>query len=61
MLAEGLERSGRELSRAKLQAAMAGLRNYDLGGFMVNYQASPYVASKYVDLGVLGAGGRLIG
>jgi branched-chain amino acid transport system substrate-binding protein len=61
VLAEGLDRAGREVSRGKLQAAMAGLRNYDLGGFMVNYQASPYVASKYVDLGVMGAGGKLIG
>ncbi len=61
VLAEGLERAGREVSRAKLQAAMAGLRNYDLGGFMVNYQASPFVASKYVDLGVMGSGGRFIG
>jgi branched-chain amino acid transport system substrate-binding protein len=61
VLAEGLDRAGREVSRGKLQAAMAGLRNFDLGGFMVNYQASPYVASKYVDLGVMGAGGRLVG
>ncbi len=61
VLAEGLERAGRDVSRAKLQSAMASLRNLDLGGFMVNYQTAPFVASKYVDLGVMGAGGRFIG
>jgi branched-chain amino acid transport system substrate-binding protein len=61
VLAEGLERAGREVSRAKLQAAMASVRNHDLGGFVVNYQGAPFVASKYVDLGVMGASGRFIG
>ncbi|MFM7332457.1 MAG: hypothetical protein ACKO1L_12510 [Brachymonas sp.] len=61
MLAEGLERAGREVTRGKLQAAMASVRNHDLGGFIVNYQAAPYVGSKFVDLGVMGAGGRFIG
>jgi branched-chain amino acid transport system substrate-binding protein len=61
VLAEGLERAGRDLSRAKLQTALASVRNFDLGGFVVNYQASPFVGSKYVDLGVMGAGGRFIG
>jgi branched-chain amino acid transport system substrate-binding protein len=61
VLAEGLERAGRDVTRAKLQSSLAGLRNLDLGGFIVNYQSSPYVGSKYVDLGILGSGGRFIG
>jgi branched-chain amino acid transport system substrate-binding protein len=61
VLAEGLERAGRDVSRGKLQTAMAGLRNLDLGGFIVNYQASPFVGSKYVDLGVMGSSGRFVG
>ncbi len=61
VLAEALERSGRDVSRAKLQTALAGLRNFDLGGFAVNFQGSPFVASKFVELGVMGAGGRFIG
>jgi branched-chain amino acid transport system substrate-binding protein len=60
-LAEGLERAGRDVSRAKLQTALASVRNLDLGGFIVNYQASPFVGSKFVDLGVLGSSGRFIG
>jgi branched-chain amino acid transport system substrate-binding protein len=61
VLAEGLERAGRDVTRAKLQSSLAGLRNLDLGGFMVSYQSSPYVGSKYVDLGILGSSGRFIG
>jgi branched-chain amino acid transport system substrate-binding protein len=62
VLAEGLDRAGRELTRAKLRTAMAGLQKFDLGGFSIDYAAaSPYVGSRYVDLGVLGAGGRFLG
>jgi ABC-type branched-subunit amino acid transport system substrate-binding protein len=37
VLAEGLERAGTDLTRAKLRTALAGLRNWDLGGFVVDY------------------------
>lgn len=62
VLAEGLERAGRDLTRAKLQAALAGLQRFDLGGFSIDYaSAAPFVGSHYVELGVLGSGGRYIG
>jgi branched-chain amino acid transport system substrate-binding protein len=61
VLAEGLERAGRELTRSKLRSALAGIQKFDLGGFMVDFSAaSPYVGSRYVDLGVLGASGRFL-
>jgi len=62
VLAEGLERAGRDLTRAKLRTALASVQKFDLGGFSVDYAAaSPFVGSKYVDLGVLGAAGRFLG
>ena len=62
VLAEGLERAGRDVTRAKLRAALGSVQKFDLGGFSVDYAAaSPFVGSKFVDLGVLGAGGRFIG
>ncbi|WP_411880053.1 ABC transporter substrate-binding protein [Polaromonas sp. YR568] len=61
VMAEGLERAGREVTRAKLRTALAGLQKFDLGGFSVDYAAPPFAGSKFVDLGVLGAGGRFIG
>ena len=61
VLAEGLTRAGRDLSRAKLRTAMGSLRNLDLGGFNVNYASAPFVGSKFVELGVLSTGGRFVG
>mgnify|MGYP003444799877 CR=1 FL=1 len=60
VLAQGIERAGRDVNRAKLRAALAGVRNFDLGGFQVDYTAAPYVGSKFVDLGVLGSNGYLV-
>lgn len=62
VLAEGLERAGKDPSRAKLRQVMATLRGFDLGGFTVDYPpTTPYVGSRFVDLGILGASGRFIG
>jgi len=62
VLAEGLERAGRDVTRAKLRTALGSVQKFDLGGFSVDYAAaSPFVGSKFVDLGVLGAGGRFLG
>lgn len=62
VLAEGLERAGRDVTRAKLRTALMGFQKFDLGGFSIDYSnAAPFVGSRYVDLGVLGASGRFIG
>ncbi len=61
IIAEGLERAGKDVTRAKFRSALAGLRNFDVGGFNISYSNSPYVGSKYVDLAVLSAGGRIVG
>ncbi len=62
VLAEGLERAGADPTRAKLRTALASIRNWDLGGFVVDYSGqSPYVGSRYVDMGVLTGTGRFRG
>jgi branched-chain amino acid transport system substrate-binding protein len=60
VLVEGIERAGRDVSRARLRVALASLRNLDLGGFNVDYAATPYVGSRYVNLGVMSASGNMI-
>ena len=61
VLAEGLERAGNDPTRAKLRSALAGIRNWDMGGFVVDYSGqTPYVGSRYIDLGVLGPAGRFL-
>lgn len=62
ILIEALDRAGREVTRAKLRAALMSLQKFDLGGFSVDYSgAAPFVASRYVDMGVLGSNGRFVG
>jgi branched-chain amino acid transport system substrate-binding protein len=61
VLAEGLQRAGRDVSRAKLRTALTDLHHLDIGGFNVNYGAAPYVGSKFVDMGVLNETGRFNG
>ena len=62
VLAEGLERAGKDPSRAKLRQALSTLRGLELGGFTVDFPpTTPYVGSRFVDLGILGASGRFIG
>lgn len=62
VLAEGIERAGPDLTRAKLRNALAGIHNWDMGGFMIDFgNQPPYVGSRFVDLGVFGSNGRFLG
>lgn len=61
VLAEGLERAGRDPTQARLRSALAGIRRLDLGGFIVDYAGqAPYTGSGFVELGVLGDGGKFL-
>lgn len=62
VLAEGLERAGREPTQDKLRSGLASIRKWNLGDFSVGYTGQlPYVGSRFIDLGVLGNAGRFIG
>ena len=51
-----------ELTRAKLRSALAGIRSSDLGGLSIDYAGgAPYVGSRFLDLGVMGANGKFVG
>jgi branched-chain amino acid transport system substrate-binding protein len=61
VLLEGLDRAGKDPSPARVRAALAAIRNLDLGGFVVDFSGqTPYVGSRFIDLGVLGSTGRFI-
>ena len=62
VLAEGLERAGADPTRSKLRTALAGIRNLDMGGLVIDYSGqAPYVGSRFVDMGVLNGAGRFEG
>lgn len=59
-LVEGLRRSGRDLTREKLIGALEGLNNADLGGYRINFAGGSRAGSHFVELTVVGAGGKLL-
>jgi branched-chain amino acid transport system substrate-binding protein len=61
VLAEGLKRTGRDLTREGLRASLASMKKFNLGEYSLGFgAAAPYVASRYVDMAVMGAGGRFL-
>lgn len=62
VLIDGLRRVGKDPAPIRLRAALASIRNFDLGGFVIDYGGQPpFVGSRYIELGVLGGNGRFIG
>lgn len=59
-LVEGLRRAGRDLSRDKLQGALENLSGVDFGGYRINYSANGRQGSRFVELTVIGSGGRVL-
>lgn len=58
----GLERSGRAVTRARLRDSLSHMGTLDLGGFKVAFQGtSPYIGSKYAELGIVGPNGSMVG
>ncbi len=60
VLLEGLRRSGSRPTRQSIVAGMENMRNVDLGGYRVNYSPTNHHGSKYVDLTIIGPGGRFV-
>lgn len=60
VMVEAIRRSGKDLSRERLVQTLEGMTNYDLGGFRVNYNANERTGSRFVDLTVVGSGGRVL-
>jgi branched-chain amino acid transport system substrate-binding protein len=60
VMTEGLRRAGKDLTREKLVSALEGMNNVDLGEFMVNFSPSNHSGSKFVDLTMIGRGGKFL-
>ena len=61
VLTEGLRRAGgKSLSRETLITALESLRNYDMGGFTINYSAKSHEGSRYTDMTIIGRGEKFM-
>ena len=59
-IVEGLRRAGRELTRDKLLSSLESISNTDLGGYKINYSPTARYGSRFVELTVIGAGGKVL-
>ena len=61
VLTEGLRRAGTKvLTRESLMTALEGLRDYNMGGFSVSYDAKNHEGSRYTDVTIIGRGGKFM-
>jgi ABC-type branched-subunit amino acid transport system substrate-binding protein len=60
VLVEGIRKAGQDLNREKLIAVLDGMRDYDIGGYKVSYSPANHGGSNFVDLTVIGTGGRVL-
>ncbi|HEX7435377.1 MAG TPA: ABC transporter substrate-binding protein [Caldimonas sp.] len=56
---EGLRRGGNNASSENLITGLESLRDFNLGGFFVDFNAQKHTGSKYVDLTILTSDGRV--
>ncbi len=60
VMVEGLKRAGKDLTREKLIAALESMNNVDLGEFVVSFSPTNHSGSKYVNLTMIGRGGKFL-
>jgi ABC-type branched-subunit amino acid transport system substrate-binding protein len=58
VLVEGLRRAGPNPTRAKVVAALEGMRSYDIGGLEINYSADDHTGLDFADLSIIGNDGK---
>lgn len=59
-MVEGLRRAGRDLTRDKLLSSLESISNADFGGYRINYSPTARYGSRFVELTVIGPGGKVL-
>jgi len=60
VLLEGMRRGGKVVTSQSIVAGMESMRKTDLGGYTVDYGPSSHHGSKFVDITIVGPGGRFM-
>lgn len=58
VLVEGLRRAGPKANRQSLQAALNGMRKFDIGGLEVSFSPTDHTGLDFADLSIIGATGK---
>ncbi len=59
-MVEGLRRAGKDLSRDKLVATLESMSGVDFGGYRITYNNGSHQGSRFVELTVVGPGGKIL-
>lgn len=59
-MVEGLKRAGKDLSRDKLVSSLESINGVDFGGYRINYSPTGRIGSRFVELTVIGPGGKVL-
>lgn len=60
LLVDAIRMTGKDLTREKLVNTLESMKDHDLGGYRVNYSPNERLGSRFVDLTVIGNGGRVL-
>jgi ABC-type branched-subunit amino acid transport system substrate-binding protein len=60
VLVEAVKRARADPSREKVLQQLSEMRDYDAGGFKLNFGGDNRVGSRFVEVTVIGSGGRLL-
>ncbi len=60
LMTEAIKKLGKDVTRDKLVSALEGMQSFDLGGFKISYGPDGRLGSRYVELTVVGAGGKVM-
>ncbi|SEL90751.1 ABC-type branched-chain amino acid transport system, substrate-binding protein [Roseateles sp. YR242] len=59
VLIEGLRRAGNAPTSDNLISSLEGMKDFDAGGFFVNFNSQKHTGSKYVDMTILTSDGKV--
>ena len=60
VMVEALRRAGPQLSREKLISALESMRDFDVGGFPVNYAGGSHLGSRFAEVTIVSKSGKLM-
>jgi len=60
VMVEAVKRSRADPSRERVLQSLSDMRDFDVGGFKVNFGGENRVGSRFVEITVIGSGGRLL-
>lgn len=60
VMVDAMRKAGKDLSREKLISTLEGMNGQDFGGYRLNYGPDSRTGSRFVELTVIGPGGKIL-